>query len=55
MIVPVDLCDGSTVRMVGNPVKTGAIERFAAPPHLGQHNDGPNFPAPPDRPTEHTA
>lgn len=55
MIVPVDLCDGSTVRMVGNPVKTGAIERFAAPPHLGQHNDGPNFPAPPHRPTEHTA
>jgi formyl-CoA transferase len=35
MIVSVDLGDGEATRMVGNPIKTGAPERFTAPPHLG--------------------
>ncbi|MFB6675069.1 CaiB/BaiF CoA transferase family protein [Streptomyces sp. NPDC056390] len=55
MVVPVELSDGSTARMVGNPIKTGARERFTAPPRLGQHNDAPNFLPSPSRPTEHTA
>lgn len=37
MVVEVELADGSTAKMVGNPIKTGAREVFQAPPWLGQH------------------
>ncbi|MFF2110124.1 CaiB/BaiF CoA transferase family protein [Rhodococcus koreensis] len=37
MVVEVDLADGSTARMVGNPIKTGAAGIFRAPPRLGEH------------------
>jgi crotonobetainyl-CoA:carnitine CoA-transferase CaiB-like acyl-CoA transferase len=39
MVVEVDLVDGTTAKMVGNPIKTGAPGIFTAPPQLGQHTD----------------
>ncbi|HDR9583315.1 TPA: CoA transferase [Burkholderia stabilis] len=37
MIISVSNANGSVARMVGNPVKTGAEERFSVPPGLGEH------------------
>ncbi|MBN3785966.1 CoA transferase [Burkholderia sp. Ac-20353] len=37
MVVHVQDANGRVTRMVGNPVKTGSEERFAAPPGLGEH------------------
>lgn len=43
MVVEVELSDGSTTRMVGNPIKTGAQEVFTAARPLGADNDNPHF------------
>jgi CoA:oxalate CoA-transferase len=45
MVVDVELSDGTTARMVGNPIKTGSVEVFRAAPQLGEDNDDPFFPA----------
>lgn len=39
MIVEVAGADGAKARMVGNPIKSGAPERFTFPPELGEHTD----------------
>lgn len=43
MIVEVPLSDGTTARMVGNPIKTGSAEVFATPRQLGEDNENPFF------------
>lgn len=43
MVVEVELSDGATTRMVGNPIKTGSTEVFRAARHLGADNDDPHF------------
>jgi CoA:oxalate CoA-transferase len=43
MVVEVELGDGSSTRMVGNPIKTGSAEVFRAARGLGQDNDNPHF------------
>lgn len=45
MVVEVELSDGSTTRMVGNPIKTGSDEVFRAARQLGEDNDNPYFTA----------
>lgn len=39
MIVDVDMRDGTSERMVGNPIKTGTPEQFTGPPTIGQDTD----------------
>ena len=39
MVVEIDMGDGTTERMVGNPIKTSGEERFSPPPRLGQDTE----------------